>query len=600
MTSRLTILRSRLARLRRVRAVLRWLSAWSALVSSVLVGLFAIYLFDLLFALTAGQRIVAMLLATAGIGWSFWRFTLPLLGHRESELESALLVERQEQIDSDLVAALQFEQPQATSWGSPRLSAAVIDYVSAATPTIDVLSGISPKHAIRRVALCATLLFLAALFAMLAPAHAAAFFNRLLLGSMHYPTRTKIDEIVVGGNVVFTSDMSSLTPADCKAAQGQPLAFEVRCSGWLPADGSVRLAAIDATRGKTRIALKAAPSADRRTVLLTGELPRLSEDVTYKITAGDAWTDAALVIVIPLPIVEVKLSATPPQYAAGRAERLDPSGRQFAVLEGSSIDMTVSSTNQKRLKSVAVLLERAGRRERIECTPRDDDRLAWSLPAENSPLRKLREEVRYEVQAIDEDGLSPQTPQRGAIRIKPDQPPTSVAELVHRVVLPTAQPVVNYRATDDYGISRLALIVEVQRSSQAAAGLSPAADLSADSAGQLEPARAIAAELHRYEIRPTGQPVTSAQLPLTGRYALALAPLKLAKGDRLKLTLEATDYRGENEKGEPAGQAALADPLVLEISDEAGVLAAISQGDLRSEEKLSEIIKRQLGIGDEP
>ena len=96
----------------------------------------------------------------------------------------------------------------------------------------------------------------------------------------------------------------------------------------------------------------------------------------------------------------------------------------------------------------------------------------------------------------------------------------------------------------------------------------------------------------------SAEPIAGDRLPLAGSYALPLAPLKLAKGDRIKLTLEVTDYRGEN-KGRPSGTAELCDPLALEISDEAGVLAAISQPDQRSAEQLGEIIKRQLGIGDE-
>ena len=67
------------------------------------------------------------------------------------------------------------------------------------------------------------------------------------------------------------------------------------------------------------------------------------------------------------------------------------------------------------------------------------------------------------------------------------------------------------------------------------------------------------------------------------------------KGDRLKLTLEAVDYRGD-----APGESYLSDPLVLEISDEAGVLAAISEADQRSEQRLTDIIKEQLGIGESP
>src|SRR5204862_8280191 len=76
MTSRLAILRSRLARLRRVRSLLRSLAAGSALASILLIALLALFGLDLLFALAAGQRVVAMLLAAAAIGWSFWRFSL--------------------------------------------------------------------------------------------------------------------------------------------------------------------------------------------------------------------------------------------------------------------------------------------------------------------------------------------------------------------------------------------------------------------------------------------------------------------------------------------------------------------------------------------
>jgi hypothetical protein len=68
----------------------------------------------------------------------------------------------------------------------------------------------------------------------------------------------------------------------------------------------------------------------------------------------------------------------------------------------------------------------------------------------------------------------------------------------------------------------------------------------------------------------------------------------------VKLTLEVTDYRGENEAGEVVGQTHHSDALVLEISDESGVLAAISSADERSEQRLTDIIKRQLGIGETP
>jgi hypothetical protein len=114
-----------------------------------------------------------------------------------------------------------------------------------------------------------------------------------------------------------------------------------------------------------------------------------------------------------------------------------------------------------------------------------------------------------------------------------------------------------------------------------------------------QPAPLVAAERAEVPILPKGKTLTSAKLPTAGQYQLQLGKLsfspKLAKGDRIKIVLEVVDYRGEQ-----PGVSYYSDPLVLEISDESGVLAAISEADERSEQRLTDIIKRQLGIGESP
>jgi hypothetical protein len=151
------------------------------------------------------------------------------------------------------------------------------------------------------------------------------------------------------------------------------------------------------------------------------------------------------------------------------------------------------------------------------------------------------------------------------------------------------------------------MILELERGGAKSAPPSTAANApgstAASSETNLVPAAIVPAETHRYDLYKRGQNADeerSSGGSLTGSHTLALAPLQLTKGDRLKLTLEVTDYRGENEQGDAIGIAYQSDPLVLEISDEAGVLAAISEADPRSEERLTEIIKRQLGIGEAP
>jgi len=611
MTSRLAIFRESLHHLRRKRSGYRAVAAWSALGASVIISLLGIFLIDFIFNLSVFERIVVLTLAAAAVAWSFWRFTRPLIGRGESEIEVALLVERQHQIDTDLVAALQFESAQAGAWGSPELKSAVIGYVAAATPSIDVFRGFDSSQFARRVGLftgCAAVLLLTC---AIAPRHVAAFANRLCLGSMHYPTRTRIEKIFVNHTAVSLSGNSAASPADCKAAQGHPLRFLVQCTGRLPASGRVMLTADNSASSRTQLELRPLSAAaeiaavmddwaaDRgASVVLAGELPRLNDNLIFKLTAGDAWTEPARIQMIPLPVIATKIDAKPPQYAAARVKTTPSASGQLAVLEGSSVDVSVESFNRKPLASAWMMVQNSEGPKRVDLVPQDAQRLIWSLQGGDSPLREISRELRYEIQVVDLDGLSLEAPIRGTIRIRPDEPPSIVADVLHKVVLPTAEPVIRYRATDDYGISKIALLVSVERSA-AKTMPSPAYD-SADAGAAAQPAAAIPVELHRFEVQAGKEPLVGERLPMAGNFPLSLSPLKLMKGDSLKLTLEVTDYRGENDQGQPIGHTALSDSLVLQVSDESGVLAAIAEGDQRSEQQLSEIIKRQLGIGEEP
>jgi hypothetical protein len=673
MSNRLSALRSQLAGLSQARAGVRAVAAWSALATACIVALAAFFALDLIFELAVLQRVVVLLLASGALAWAFWRFTRPLLGIRETEIDMALLVERQQRIDSDLVAALQFEQPEAHTWGSPQLATAVVEYVAATGRGINVYGGFSRRQMMRRLGLLGVGLAAALLTAAIWPAHMAALLNRLLLGPAHYPTRTRIEQVVVNSTSVLIRRQHGSTPEDSKCAQGQPLSFLVQCAGQTPNVALAQLSAADSSRSRTRLALKPLTLAERlsrlqaalgklteasqqeasrvlppwrdeihslvrfdapgavapllaakgtadlaavaaavteamqdwpgdhvRTTVLAGELGRLNENLTYKIVAGDAWTDTAAVQMIPLPLVELRLTPVPPKYAQTAAENPDSAGRQLAVLEGSSIELTAECTNRKRLQAAWLAVQAKDAVQQYDLQPRDDSGLVWALTASDSPLKNVRRDLQYELQVQDGDGLSLQTPIRGLIRIRPDHPPTGLAEVIHKVVLPAAEPVVEYRASDDYGISRLALLVEVQRGAGPVTTPAAAAAPAESSATSTTPAVAVAAETHRCSIYDGPEPLTGEQLPRIGKYALALAPYSLAKGDRIKLTLEVTDHRGENERQEPRGIAYQSDPLVLEISDEAGVLAAISQADPNSEERLTDIIKRQLGIGESP
>ena len=66
-----------------------------------------------------------------------------------------------------------------------------------------------------------------------------------------------------------------------------------------------------------------------------------------------------------------------------------------------------------------------------------------------------------------------------------------------------------------------------------------------------------------------------------------------AKGDRLVVTMEAVDWRGAG-----AGRSSRSDPLTFLVTDKQGLLEAMEKLDERTVEKLDQIIRAQLGIGE--
>jgi hypothetical protein len=676
--TKLTTLRAQLASLRRARALVRSGTAWSTMVTAALWTLVAVFIFDVAFQFGIPERVVLILIGAGIVAWAGHRFTRPLLGVKETDEDIALMVERQQQLDSDLVAALQFEKPEAAKWGSVQLETAVIDYVADVGRGINVFDGFSKEQMIRRGTILGVTAAVMLLAAAIFPGYALAFANRLFLGGMHYPTKTQIAHVLVNHREVLSAGEHGCRPEDAKCAQGRPISFLIQVQqtkGTLPEKGRALITSIGPSRAKTEVELKAlthdqrlarlkqgeeklrqaamnpetdisqpwrdevlslvafdaphsiegimgakdasaltaaagivgdaiknwqnAPAnSDTSTAIYEGALERLADGVKYKLFLGDAWTDPARIAMIPLPIVERKLTPLPPSYARTAKDTQPTSAPQISVLEGSQVNVAVECKNEKSLSAVWLVTKVDGKAKRFELAKQDNAGRLWQLTTasgEKNPFARITEELKYEIQATDTDGLSLEAPLRGVIRIRPDRSPSGAAEVVHKVVLPAAEPVVHYRATDDYGIAQLKLQVEVERQQNEKA-VPGTAGIDQSST---QPAPLVAAERAEVPILAKGTTLTSAKLPTVGQYKLQLGKLpfspKLAKGDRIKIVLEVVDYRGEQ-----PGVSYYSDPLVLEISDESGVLAAISEADERSEQRLTDIIKRQLGIGESP
>ena len=98
------------------------------------------------------------------------------------------------------------------------------------------------------------------------------------------------------------------------------------------------------------------------------------------------------------------------------------------------------------------------------------------------------------------------------------------------------------------------------------------------------------AEIVIFEAPPDRSPPEE----IEDRHPLDLAPLGLAKGDRLTVTLQAVDHRGPERQGESTET----DPLVFQVTDERGILAAMAEADRESVDRLKTMIQRQIEVGE--
>ncbi|MBW3540309.1 MAG: hypothetical protein KY476_08565 [Planctomycetes bacterium] len=573
---KLAHLRSQLQQLRRRRAGVRMTIAWAAVVVAVVVSLAAAFALDFSLEMDRFGRFISLVLMTVVVAWIFRRFTQPELGRSESEIDVALIVERNHAIDSDLVAALQFQKPEATRWGSPQLETAVIDYVEDYSSHLNVFDGFDTRRFKRSAIAAGTSLGVFLLAIAVFPSYAGAFFNRFFLGGAHYPTATIIERIELNGRATYAADGALVETVN--HAYGQPLRFTVVGSGELPEAGTVRLESVH-SGGETRIDLKRLAAAKQHKVgegqaVYEAELPRLVDSVAYQVYLGDAWTDPLEIHVIPLPVVDVELSPRPPAYAASSASvdpAADSGALQIAVLEGSRVELRVSCRN-KELKQATVTI---GEREFPLVRREEGKRSVWTFEtmraargtqkSSENPLALVTEPVRFSVQVVDADGLSLEKPREGYIRIKADRPPlVREARIASRLVLPIAEPQIEYAASDDYGLSRLDLKLQIVK---------------ADGETREETVPIV-------DIPGDGPP----QRSLSGQWPLNLEPFGLEKGDELKLTLEAFDYRGELPP-----KSNVSEPLVLQVTDRQGILAGVGELDERSARELDSIIDLETG-----
>jgi len=585
MSSKLKTLRSNLDSLRKRRSSVRLTTAYSGFLAAAIWVVFGCFLLDWALGMNGAQRVILMLISAYGLVYSFRRYAAPLLQSRESLFQTALLVEKTKGIDSDLIAALQFEEPGAEDWGSAELQDAVKDNVAEMSKGLDVFEGYSADDLGKRVAAFLVSGLLVGFLAVTYPGYTSAFLDRLLFGAELYPTNTTIEKIAIGGldeegkpdrmddiNVrTGKIDDSETKPRNPRGPFGKPLQFQIECKqkqGDLPEKIKVEF---DGT-----LEADLTLNDEDKDGVYEGELARLTEGLDFRIRAGDGLTHWFEIELIALPKVDVELASTDPDYArkkntdadkfnnctmlGGKGRNCETGNLQIEVKEGSRVDVALRSDKDLKQPEIEI------RKKRYKFVRRSEgDAKIWDLTVTDTPLAVVQKRLNYRISAEDTDGLHPEPTIEGIVQIESDKPPRVRASMVSRYVLPTAKPMIDIKVVDDYGFSKAKILVEVSRQKE--------------EAEQEDPVVITLSEEQK------------ASTSFKHRLACDLTPYELEKGDVVRLFVEVTDDRGDLQ-----GESSKSEALSMQVTDLPGFLKSINELDERSVRQIDAIIEKELGI----
>ena len=599
MSTKLATLRSALESLRKRRATVRLTTAFTGFLAAVIWILFGCFLLDWSFKMELAPRFVLILIGLYVLVRAWRRYAGPLLGHSETLLQTALLVEKTKEIDSDLIAALEFENPQAEGWGSAELQEKVKDGVAELSKSLDVSEGFSTGALGKRTTAFVLSAGLVGSLCVLFPGFGSAFLDRMLFGSAHYPTNTTIEMILVirpevknsetGGVIFARQETDVMQDGKVRSPVGEPLVFEVRCSQKndekLPEGGTLSFTGTSSA-SKNLVAEK--DKDGKLTGLYTARLSQLIGDLEFKVEAGDAYSERFTIERIDRPVIRVELAAKAPGYVGENSEvtenecllfldekgqpeqnlSCDPGNPQVEVQEGGEIKLALTS-RKKELKKVILKIGEENFKLIPSSRKSADNRPVWVLEAPKTPLTVVKKRLKYSIEVTDVDGLQPELEIAGLIQIRADKPPRVQASLVSRYVLPEAAPMIDLIARDDYDIGKVQVHVEVSRQQQ-----------------QPEKVDSITV--------PAKLDVDAARNRFKASPACDLKKYDLKKDDIVRLIVEVTDGRGEELEGESSRSEALS----LRVTDRSGLLNAITELDKNSVRQLDAIIEKELGIGD--
>jgi hypothetical protein len=505
-------LRDQIARLRRQTRRLLLAYGLGSLFALVLAAVLALGLADYLLRFEdRGVRIIATLALVAVTLLAVYRFVVPILSLRLSDVAIARRVERRfPELQDRLSSAINFlEQPEEERLaGSAELRRAVVAQTTADVENLPWSEAIDTRPAFRvgMAALVATLV--AAAIVAIHPSAAWVAVARLAMpfSEIDWPHQNQL---------AFKNPIT-------RVAIGQDFEVElVDLNGVPPEDAQIVF----------RYGSGAEPGLEEREafVELGGSLVARKENVLgpfeYRAIGGDDQTMAwiSVEVVEPPAVESIGITLHPPEYT-GWPEQA--SERRIEALRGTRVAIDGRATRH----IVAAAIHQ-------EDTPPialkvADDGHAFALAAADPSAWVIDKSGKYWIELTDSDGLVGGSDDRWDVRAIEDQPPRITFErpIGSLYVTAAASVPITLAAHDDLAIERV--VLNYLRSDQS------------DGGEQI-------VELYVAATRAVVEPDWQGGVDTGGesrqiQYDWDLAPLGLTPGVQLTMTASATDYRPQS------------------------------------------------------
>ncbi|MCH8921619.1 MAG: hypothetical protein IIA67_00550 [Planctomycetes bacterium] len=406
-------LENKIAGVRRQVRCLLLLHAISWVIGALLACALLLGLIDYWFHIPdRGTRLIFSGVTLAATAWMGYRFLLPAVQRRFSDVEIAQRVEaRFPELRDQLASTIEFlDQPTGqTDAGSAQLRRAVIAATEARVEPLRFSQAVQPKPALRAALVAGSLGLVAAVLVLLGGASARLAIARLVnpLGSAAWP---KVNQLV-------------LVDPPHQVAVGQSFEVEVRDeNGELPDDVQIHYrytadASEDAEDGESAEGFQQQVETMQ---WVGGRMIARKEHVNrpfeYRVSGGDddsmGWT--RLEVVEPPRIESLELTLHPPAYTGWKPVA---TGKYIRALVGTRVALQGTST--KPLRSATLVREHG---EPISATISDDG-YSFALAADAERPWIIERSEKYHFRLRDDGELPGGVEVQWDIRAIEDHPP---------------------------------------------------------------------------------------------------------------------------------------------------------------------------------